>query len=91
MGSNVAYCASKARARFDDQIAGTCAGARDQGRFRFPGLVDTDFVKGLDQYGATRQAARTPLKRLATADEIGGPRHWPSSPTSATLPAAYFR
>jgi len=48
-------------------------------------LVDTDFVKGLDQNWRDEQAARTPLKRLATADEIGA-AHWPSSPTSATLP-----
>jgi 3-oxoacyl-[acyl-carrier protein] reductase len=35
------------------------------------GLVDTDFVKGLDKKWRDEQAARTPLKRLATADEIG--------------------
>ena len=32
---------------------------------------DTDFVKGLDKKWRDEQAARTPLKRLATADEIG--------------------
>jgi 3-oxoacyl-[acyl-carrier protein] reductase len=36
-----------------------------------PGLVDTDFVKGLDQTWRDEQAARTPLRRLATAGEIG--------------------
>jgi 3-oxoacyl-[acyl-carrier protein] reductase len=36
-----------------------------------PGLVDSEFVKGLDKEWRDEQAARTPLKRLATADEIG--------------------
>jgi 3-oxoacyl-[acyl-carrier protein] reductase len=35
-----------------------------------PGLVDTDFVKGLDKKWRDEQAARTPLRRLATAEEI---------------------
>jgi 3-oxoacyl-[acyl-carrier protein] reductase len=34
-----------------------------------PGLVDTDFVRGLDQKWRDEQAARTPLRRLATPDE----------------------
>jgi 3-oxoacyl-[acyl-carrier protein] reductase len=36
-----------------------------------PGLVDTEFVKGLDQKWRDEQAARTPLGRLATPDEVG--------------------
>ena len=36
-----------------------------------PGLVDTDFVKNLDKKWRDEQALRTPLRRLATADEIG--------------------
>ena len=34
-----------------------------------PGLVDTEFVKGLDQAWRDEQAARTPLQRLASAEE----------------------
>ena len=36
-----------------------------------PGLVDTEFVRGLDQKWRDEQAARTPLRRLATPDEVG--------------------
>jgi len=32
--------------------------------------VDTDFVRGLDQKWRDEQAARTPLRRLATPDEV---------------------
>ena len=36
-----------------------------------PGLVDTAFVQGLDVSWRNEQAARTPLGRLATPEEIG--------------------
>ena len=36
-----------------------------------PALVDTEFVKSLDQVWHDEQAARTPMGRLATPDEIG--------------------
>ena len=71
MGSNVAYCASKAAL---DSMTKSLARALAPG-IRVvsvsPGLVDTDFVKRLDKKWRDEQAARTPLKRLATADEIG--------------------
>jgi len=35
-----------------------------------PALVDTEFVKSLDQTWRDAQAASTPLGRLATPDEI---------------------
>jgi len=35
-----------------------------------PGLVDTEFVRKMDKAWHDEQAARTPLKRLATPQEI---------------------
>ncbi len=71
MGSNVAYCASKAA--LDSMTKSLARALAPQIRVvsLSPGLVDTDFVKGLDRKWRDEQAARTPLKRLATADEIG--------------------
>lgn len=71
MGSNVAYCASKAA--LDSMTKSLARALAPEIRVVSvsPGLVDTDFVKGLDKEWRDEQAARTPLKRLATADEIG--------------------
>jgi 3-oxoacyl-[acyl-carrier protein] reductase len=70
IGSNVAYCASKAA--LDNM---TCSLARALApRIRVvsvsPGLVDTEFVKSLDQSWRDEQAARTPLRRLALPAEV---------------------
>jgi len=71
MGSNVAYCASKAA--LDSMTKSLARALAPEIRVVSvsPGLVDTDFVKNLDKKWRDEQAARTPLKRLATADEIG--------------------
>lgn len=71
MGSNVAYCASKAA--LDSMTKSLARALAPEIRVVSvsPGLVDTDFVKGLDQKWRDEQTGRTPLKRLATADEIG--------------------
>jgi 3-oxoacyl-[acyl-carrier protein] reductase len=71
MGSNVAYCASKAA--LDSMTKSLARALAPEVRVvsLSPGLVDTDFVKGLDKKWRDEQAVRTPLKRLATADEIG--------------------
>jgi 3-oxoacyl-[acyl-carrier protein] reductase len=71
MGSNIAYCASKAA--LDSMTRSLARALAPEIRVVSvsPGLVDTDFVKGLDSKWRDEQAARTPLKRLATADEIG--------------------
>jgi 3-oxoacyl-[acyl-carrier protein] reductase len=70
VGSNVAYCASKAAL---DCMTKSLARALAPG-IRVvsvsPGLVDTEFVRGLDQKWRDEQAARTPLRRLATPDEV---------------------
>jgi 3-oxoacyl-[acyl-carrier protein] reductase len=71
MGSNIAYCASKAA--LDSMTKSLARALAPEIRVVSvsPGLVDTDFVKGLDKKWRDEQATRTPLKRLATADEIG--------------------
>jgi 3-oxoacyl-[acyl-carrier protein] reductase len=70
MGSNVAYCASKAA--LDSMTRSLARALAPEIRVVSvsPGLVDTDFVRGLDQKWRDEQAARTPLRRLATPDEV---------------------
>src|SRR5436190_2083102 len=71
MGSNVAYCASKAA--LDSMTKSLARALAPEIRVVSvsPGLVDTDFVKNLDKKWRDDQALRTPLKRLASADEVG--------------------
>lgn len=71
MGSNIAYCASKAA--LDSMTKSLARALAPEIRVVSvsPGLVDTDFVKGLDKKWRDEQATRTPLRRLASADEIG--------------------
>lgn len=71
MGSNIAYCASKAA--LDNMTRSLARALAPAVRVVSvsPGLVDTDFVKNLDQSWRNEQAQRTPLRRLANADEIG--------------------
>lgn len=71
MGSNIAYCASKAA--LDSMTKSLARALAPEIRVVSvsPGLVDTEFVRGLDRTWRDEQAARTPLRRLATADEIG--------------------
>jgi 3-oxoacyl-[acyl-carrier protein] reductase len=65
MGSNIAYCASKAAV---DNLTRSLARALAPD-IRVvsvsPGLVDTEFVKGLDEGWRNHQAALTPLGRLS--------------------------
>ncbi len=70
MGSNIAYCASKAAI---DNLTKSLARALAP-RIRVvsvsPGLVDTAFVKKLDQSWREEQVARTPLAALATPKQV---------------------
>ncbi len=70
MGSNVIYCASKAAL---DNITKSLARALAP-RIRVvsvsPALVDTEFVKSMDPSWRDEQAARTPLGRLGTPEEV---------------------
>src|SRR5258708_14259176 len=73
MGSNVAYCASKAA--LDSMTKSLARALAPEIRVVSvsPGLVDTDFVKNLDKKCRDEQALRTPLNRLAPPDETGAP------------------
>ncbi len=70
MGSNVAYCASKAAL---DSVTRSLARALAP-RIRVvsvsPGVVDTDFIRSLDPAWRDEQLGRTPLGRLALPDEV---------------------
>jgi 3-oxoacyl-[acyl-carrier protein] reductase len=70
MGSNVAYCASKAALDNMTRSLARALAPRIRVLAVAPGLVDTDFVKSLDQVWRDEQAARTPLRRLARPQEI---------------------
>jgi 3-oxoacyl-[acyl-carrier protein] reductase len=70
MGSNVMYCASKAA--LDNMTKSLARALAPEIRVVSvsPGLVDTEFVRKMDKAWHDEQAARTPLKRLATPQEI---------------------
>lgn len=70
MGSNIAYCASKAAL---DNLTASLARALAP-RIRVvsvsPGLVDTDFVQSMEPEWRNTQARLTPLGRLASPQEV---------------------
>jgi 3-oxoacyl-[acyl-carrier protein] reductase len=69
-GSNIMYCASKAA--LDNMTLSLARALAPQIRVLSvsPGLVDTQFVKSLDQSWRDAQVAHTPLGRLAAPEEI---------------------
>lgn len=71
MGSNVAYCASKAA--LDNVTRSLARALAPQVRVISvaPGLVDTEFVQSLSPAWRDEQLARTPLRRLAAPDDVG--------------------
>jgi 3-oxoacyl-[acyl-carrier protein] reductase len=70
MGSNVAYCASKAALDNMTRSLARALAPRIRVLSVSPGLVDTEFVKSLDRVWRDEQAARTPLRRLALPEEV---------------------
>jgi 3-oxoacyl-[acyl-carrier protein] reductase len=71
MGSNIAYCASKAALDSMTKSLARALAPVIRVVSVSPGLVDTEFVRGLDQSWRDEQARRTPLGRLATPQEVG--------------------
>jgi 3-oxoacyl-[acyl-carrier protein] reductase len=70
MGSNVAYCASKAAMdNMTRSLARALAPAIRVASVS-PGLIDTGFVKGINPAAFESQAKITPLKRLALTRDI---------------------
>ena len=69
-GSNVMYCASKAALdNMTKSLARALAPALRVVSIS-PGLVDTEFVKGLDEKWRKDQVSRTPLARLVAPEEV---------------------
>ena len=71
IGSNVAYCASKAALSLMTVSLARALAPAIRVISVAPGLVDTDFVKGLDPAWRQEQETRTPLGRLAQPEDIG--------------------
>jgi len=71
MGSNIAYCASKAA--LDNLTLSLARALAPDIRVLSvaPGLVDTDFIQSLDLDWREKQLQSTPLGRLAEPEEIG--------------------
>src|SRR5690606_35149401 len=65
MGSNIAYCASKAAVNNMTMALARALAPAIRVVAVSPGLSDTEFVKQMDQGWRDEQAARTPLRRLA--------------------------
>jgi 3-oxoacyl-[acyl-carrier protein] reductase len=70
-GSNVAYCASKAAMDCMTKSLARALAPRIRVLSVSPGLVDTEFVRGMDLAWRDDQLARTPIGRLVTPEEIG--------------------
>ena len=70
MGSNVIYCASKAALDNMTKSLARALAPRIRVVSVSPGLVDTEFVKSLDQAWRHEQASRAPLGRLAMPQEV---------------------
>ena len=70
VGSNVAYCASKAALNAMTISLARALAPAVRVVSVSPGLVDTDFVKGLDKRWRDEQASRTALGRLANPDDV---------------------
>lgn len=70
MGSNVAYCASKAAVDNMTRSLARALAPAIRVVSVSPGLADTAFISKLDGAWRDDQAARTPLKRLAEPDEV---------------------
>ena len=70
VGSNVMYCASKAALDNMTKSLARALAPRIRVVSVSPGLVDTEFVKSLDQAWRDEQAARSPLGRLGTPEDV---------------------
>lgn len=70
IGSNIAYCAAKAALNTVTQSLARVLAPGIRVNALAPGLVDTDFIRGLDAAWREAQIAKTPLGRLTTPAEI---------------------
>jgi len=70
MGSNIAYCASKAAMNSMTMALARALAPTIRVVALSPGLAETAFVTGLDQVWWDEQSRRTPLQRLASPDDV---------------------
>ena len=70
MGSNIAYCASKAAMNTMTMSLARALAPGIRVVSLSPGLAETDFVTGLDQDWWHEQSRRTPLGRLASPADV---------------------
>ena len=70
MGSNIAYCASKAAMNSMTMALARALAPTIRVVALSPGLAETDFVTGLDQAWWDEQSRRTPLQRLASPGDV---------------------
>ena len=71
IGSNIMYCASKAAVDSLTRSLALALAPRVRVVSVSPGFVETEAAKKFDRDWLDRHVARTPLKRLTTAREIG--------------------
>lgn len=70
MGSNIAYCGSKAALDTMTMSLARVLGPEIRVLCVSPGAVPTDFVAGRDRAAVERLAQGTPLKRVTEADDV---------------------
>lgn len=70
VGSNIAYCASKAAIDNLTLSLARALGPKIRVFSISPGLADTDFVKGVDNSWRNEQLNKTPLQRLVSPKEV---------------------
>jgi len=70
IGSNVAYCASKAALNAMSLSLGRALAPAVRVVSVSPGLVEGEYARRLDQTWYQQQVNTTPLKRLATAEDV---------------------
>lgn len=70
IGSNVAYCASKAAVNNLTISLARALAPRIRVVAVAPGVVDTEFIQGLDPVWRENQLGRTPLERFATPKDV---------------------
>jgi 3-oxoacyl-[acyl-carrier protein] reductase len=71
IGSNVAYCASKAAVNTMTVSLARALAPRIRVLTVSPGLVDTEFVKGMDPAWRQAYIDKTPLGRLVLPEDVG--------------------
>lgn len=70
VGSNVAYCASKAALNAMTMSLARALAPAIRVVSVSPGVVETEFIKGLDERWRREQLGRTPLGSLASPDDV---------------------